>query len=95
MGGTLAYYAKIKKGHLGEVTLHRQNRLSSFQMPIYQLGHLEHGNYRFAVEDFRESTVRTNVPAVFRILQLAAFNVLPQLLDHLSAGDGLRANHLG
>ncbi len=52
-------------------------------MLVQQAGHLEHIDRFFAAEHLRELVVGNDKTSVFRVLQLMAFDIMPQFFHDL------------
>ena len=58
-----------------------------------ELCHLEHGHFALATEEGLELLVREDVALVRRILEIILLDVLPELLDYLTARHRPRAGN--
>lgn len=66
-----------------------------FQMPGYQLSHLEHADVLLAVEDRFQAVVGVNLRFLLAVLQVSLADVGPELLGQLGPGQGLVADNFG
>jgi len=60
-----------------------------------QLRHLEHGDALLAVEHDLQRVIRIDLRPFVRVLQVVLLDVIPELFDHLTTGDGLGADDFG
>ena len=60
-----------------------------FDVRRNELGHLEHADLLLTAENGLEGRIGVNLGPLLRVLKVILFDVVPELLDHLAAGQRL------